>query len=178
MSFYWSERQLPNSRWARIWDERSGFKSWPGHCDVFLDKTLYSHSAPLQPGVQIGTSQFPGKPDELPGGNPDEQASHPRGSRKPVQAQVDGSHGSQEQTSPYYTLTSLWQQPLYHSFSPLLLRWHLFQVSAALCPIREQFIDFNWLTNLLKDAAILAELVLFPSMEESQLQFQIMKMYM
>ena len=27
-----------------------------GHCVVFLGKTLYSHSASLHPGVQIGTS--------------------------------------------------------------------------------------------------------------------------
>ena len=31
--------------------ERSGFEPWPGHCVVFLGKTLYSHSASLQPGV-------------------------------------------------------------------------------------------------------------------------------
>ena len=29
-----------------------------GHCDVFLGKTLYSHSASLQPGVQMGTSKY------------------------------------------------------------------------------------------------------------------------
>ena len=29
-----------------------------GHCAVFLDKTLYSHSASLHPGVQIGTGKF------------------------------------------------------------------------------------------------------------------------
>ena len=28
-----------------------------GHCVVFLDKTLYSHSASLHSGVQIGTSK-------------------------------------------------------------------------------------------------------------------------
>ena len=33
--------------------ERSGFEPWPGHCVVFLGKTLYSHahSASLHPGV-------------------------------------------------------------------------------------------------------------------------------
>ena len=33
--------------------ERSGFEPWPGHCVVFLGKTLYSHSASLhdEPGV-------------------------------------------------------------------------------------------------------------------------------
>ena len=31
-----------------------------GHCVVFLGKTLYSHSASLQPGVQMGTSKCAG----------------------------------------------------------------------------------------------------------------------
>ena len=29
-----------------------------GHCVVFLDKTLNSHSTSLHPGVQMGTSKF------------------------------------------------------------------------------------------------------------------------
>jgi len=29
-----------------------------GHCVVFLGKTLYSHSASLHPGVQMGTGKF------------------------------------------------------------------------------------------------------------------------
>ena len=40
-------------------DSRSGGPgSSPGrgHCVVFLGKTLYSHSASLHPGVQMGTS--------------------------------------------------------------------------------------------------------------------------
>ena len=44
-----------------------------GHCVVFLGKTLYSHSAPLHPGVQMGTSKYAG-------GNPcDGLTSHPGG---------------------------------------------------------------------------------------------------
>ena len=31
-----------------------------GHCVVLLDKTLYSHSASLHPGVQMGTSKYVG----------------------------------------------------------------------------------------------------------------------
>ena len=31
-----------------------------GHCVVFLGKTLYSHSASLHPGVQMGTSKCAG----------------------------------------------------------------------------------------------------------------------
>ena len=31
-----------------------------GHCVVLLDKTLYSHSASLHPGVQMGTSKYAG----------------------------------------------------------------------------------------------------------------------
>ena len=38
----------------------SGPGSCPGqgHCVVFLGKTLYSHSASLHPGVQMGTGEF------------------------------------------------------------------------------------------------------------------------
>ena len=35
-----------------------------GHCVVFLGKTLYLHSASLNPGTQMGTSEFNA------GGNP------------------------------------------------------------------------------------------------------------
>ena len=43
----------------------SGSSDWGsspgrGHCDVFLGKTLYSHSASLHPGVQMGTSKYAG----------------------------------------------------------------------------------------------------------------------
>ena len=31
-----------------------------GHCVVLLDKTLYSHSASLHPGAQMGTSKYAG----------------------------------------------------------------------------------------------------------------------
>ena len=37
-----------------------GSSSGRGHCVVFLDKTLYSHSASLHPGVQMGTSKYAG----------------------------------------------------------------------------------------------------------------------
>ena len=44
-------------------DSRSGglglSPGW-GHCLVFLGKTLYSHSASLHPGVQMGTSKCAG----------------------------------------------------------------------------------------------------------------------
>ena len=44
----------------------SGQGSSPGrrHCVVFLGKTLYSHTAFLHPGVQMGTGEFNA------GGNP------------------------------------------------------------------------------------------------------------
>ena len=29
-----------------------------GHCAVFLGKTLYSHSASLNPGILMGTGEF------------------------------------------------------------------------------------------------------------------------
>ena len=35
-----------------------GLSPGRGHCVVFLDKTLYSHSASLHPGVQMGTSKY------------------------------------------------------------------------------------------------------------------------
>ena len=43
----------------------SGLSDWgsspgQGHCVVFLGKTLYSHSASLHPGVQMGTSKYAG----------------------------------------------------------------------------------------------------------------------
>ena len=31
------------------------------HCVAFLGKTLYSHSASLHPGVQIGTGKYAGR---------------------------------------------------------------------------------------------------------------------
>ena len=37
-----------------------GFSPGWGHCVVFLGKTLYSHSASLHPGVQMGTSKYAG----------------------------------------------------------------------------------------------------------------------
>ena len=38
----------------------SGLGSSPGrgHCVVFMGKTLYSHSASLHPGVQMGTGEL------------------------------------------------------------------------------------------------------------------------
>ena len=35
-----------------------GSRPGRGHCVVFLGKTLYSHSASLHPGVQMGTSKY------------------------------------------------------------------------------------------------------------------------
>ena len=37
-----------------------GSSPGPGHCVVFLGKTLYSHSASLHSGVQMGTSKCAG----------------------------------------------------------------------------------------------------------------------
>ena len=37
-----------------------GLSPGRGHCVVFLGKTLYSHSASLHPGVQMGTSKYIG----------------------------------------------------------------------------------------------------------------------
>ena len=34
-----------------LWVTRSGFKTWMGHCVVFLGKIFYSHRASLNPGV-------------------------------------------------------------------------------------------------------------------------------
>ena len=42
-------------------DSRSGgpgSSPGQGHCVVFLGKTLYSQSASLHPGVQMGTSKY------------------------------------------------------------------------------------------------------------------------
>ena len=35
-----------------------GMSHGQGHCFVFLGKTLYSHSASLHMGVQIGSEEF------------------------------------------------------------------------------------------------------------------------
>ena len=37
-----------------------GLSPGRGHCVVFLGRTLYSHSASLHPGVQMGTSKCAG----------------------------------------------------------------------------------------------------------------------
>ena len=37
-----------------------GLSPGQGHCVVFLGKTLYSQSASLHPGVQMGTSKCAG----------------------------------------------------------------------------------------------------------------------
>ena len=52
-----------------------------GHCVVFLGKTLYSHSASLYPGVQMGTSELLGKPDNLRGSDLRWTSIPSRGSR-------------------------------------------------------------------------------------------------
>ena len=43
--------QWPNGEHTELQIERSGLELRPGHCVVFLGKTLYSHSASLHPGV-------------------------------------------------------------------------------------------------------------------------------
>ena len=37
-----------------------GLSPGRGHCVVFFGKTLYSHSASLHPGIQMGTSKYAG----------------------------------------------------------------------------------------------------------------------
>ena len=75
-----------------------------GHCVVFFGKTLYSHSASLQLGIQMGTSKRAGKPC-------DKLASHPVGShntpsrfmlRKP-----ELSTGSMGHLGPYKGFTRI-----------------------------------------------------------------------
>ena len=57
----------------------SGQGSSPGwgHCVVFLGKSLYSHSASLHPGVQMGTRKYAGVHACLCCNGP---PSHPEGS--------------------------------------------------------------------------------------------------
>ena len=40
--------------------DRPGSSPGRGHCVVFFGKTLYSHSASLHPGVQMGNSKCAG----------------------------------------------------------------------------------------------------------------------
>ena len=49
-SYMW-EVQWPNGWCTGLWNKQSGFEPQLGHCIVLLDKTLYSHSASLRPGV-------------------------------------------------------------------------------------------------------------------------------
>ena len=43
--------------------------SRPGWIIVFLSKKPYSHIASLHPGIEMGTSELSGKPDNMPKGN-------------------------------------------------------------------------------------------------------------
>ena len=45
---------------SALYSGSSGLGLSPGwsHCVVFLDKTLYSYSASLHPGVQMSTSKY------------------------------------------------------------------------------------------------------------------------
>ena len=47
---------------SALYSRSGGLGSSPGrgYCVVFLGKTLYSHSASLHPGVQMGTSKCAG----------------------------------------------------------------------------------------------------------------------
>ena len=63
------ETWWPNSWCAGLWVERSGFETGLDHCVVFLSKKPYSHIASLHPGVEMGTSELSGKPDNMPKGN-------------------------------------------------------------------------------------------------------------
>ena len=45
------EVRWPNGFCAGLRITRSGFEAWPGHCVVFLGKTLHSHGASLYPGL-------------------------------------------------------------------------------------------------------------------------------
>lgn len=49
---------LPYAWRVGLWVKRSGFYSWPGHCDVFSGET----------GVYMGTNKLTGKPAEMQGG--------------------------------------------------------------------------------------------------------------
>ena len=51
-----------------VWVTRSGLKTLSGQCVTFLGKTLYSHSASLHPGIEMGTGELSVKLDEMLGG--------------------------------------------------------------------------------------------------------------
>ena len=59
---------LPYAERVGLWVKRSGFYSWPGHCDVFSGETLYLLSVFPHPGVYMGTNKLTGKPAEMQGG--------------------------------------------------------------------------------------------------------------
>ena len=54
------EAWWPHGWCAQLQIKWSGLSPGWGHCVVFLGKTLYSHSASLHPGVQMGTSKYAG----------------------------------------------------------------------------------------------------------------------
>ena len=39
-------------------DQGAGLEALTGHCVVFLDKILYTHSASFHPGVYMGTGEL------------------------------------------------------------------------------------------------------------------------
>ena len=55
-----ARQQLVGLMVSALDSRSSGLGSIPGwgHCVVFFGKTLYSHSASLHPGVQVGISKY------------------------------------------------------------------------------------------------------------------------
>ena len=58
-----------------------GLSPGRGHCVVFLGKTIYSHSASLHPGVEMGTGDLLGKLNKLLGSDLRWTSIPSRGSR-------------------------------------------------------------------------------------------------
>ena len=63
---------LVGAQWCKCWYtslkvERSGFKTWPVHCDVFLGKKICIQSL-SPPRSMTSTCKLSGKPGEMLGG--------------------------------------------------------------------------------------------------------------
>ena len=67
--FFFGYQRWYNSQCTGLWIERLGFRTWPGHCVVFLENTLLSVPLTTQEYKWIMVSGMSGKPDEMLGGN-------------------------------------------------------------------------------------------------------------
>ena len=115
------ETQLPNSKWAGVWVERSGFETWLGHCVMFLDKTHCSQCLFTQEYKWVMANCW-GSLMNCWEVTMWWTGFLPRREQKTRISVSWMGHVAWIQTLLYYTP---WQPPLYHGFSPSFLWWLL-----------------------------------------------------